>query len=84
MVVEAVIPAMLVDPRKMPISPDAHPNEEAIKMVVLPNVRVEEVSNRVLLVQVEEQVAVSEHERPGHICIVIDSRMALAATLSFC
>ncbi len=60
------VPTVFVQPRKAPAGPDPHPNRVAGKMVVEPDVGIEEVADAALAVETEEKGAVAVDERARH------------------
>ena len=65
-VVEGALPARMIDPAKLPVHPDAEAEGMARRMVLLSDVRPVEVAERIGLVEVHQERAVTDRDVAGH------------------
>src|SRR4051812_15917194 len=66
LVIDPPLPALLVDPRELPVDPDAEATGVAGRVVLETDVRVVDVPQRVGAVERDEEVAVAEREIARH------------------
>jgi len=66
LVVELLLPDRAVDPGEGAVAPDAKPRTVADRLIVLPDVRVIDIADVVVIIEVDHDVAVGERQIARH------------------
>src|SRR3954454_24953042 len=79
LVVEPLLPRRIADPRELAVAPDAEKRDVAGGLVVLTDMRVIDVAEVVLMIEVDHEIAVADGKVARHVERIAAKRGAAVA-----